>query len=53
MKKCKGVTFFVRRTPLGDEVRRCEACGAEYIVRKTPEFSCDKLQAIARKTPPG
>ncbi len=36
MRKCNGITFFVRRTMLGDEVRRCEKCKQEYVFVPTP-----------------
>lgn len=32
-KPCVGVTMFIRFTMLGDEVRRCETCGQEYLTR--------------------
>lgn len=32
-KSCHGVTMFVRFTMLGDEVRRCDTCGQEYLTR--------------------
>lgn len=39
---CSGTAMFVRFTPLGDEVRRCESCGSEFVTR-----------AIAKKKRPG
>lgn len=53
MKRCKGITMYIRRTMLGDEVRRCAACGAEYVSRfvmragvysgEKPPISCAQL----------
>lgn len=42
MKSCMGDTYFVRFTMLGDEVRKCDTCGAEYVTRARPLLPAEK-----------